>query len=126
MGLSIINHSLFYFLGILISKQIAPASLFPFQLRIKTPFLKNITDDSIIFFMEVKCKGSTQITHMEETKKHHRVIRLWIVLENLIFCVLHPKSFQKETKWFQILSYFKTDSCPKVQALFNNTPRFWF
>ena len=26
--------------------------------------------------MEVKCKGNTQITHMEETKKRHRVIRL--------------------------------------------------
>ena len=33
---------------------------------------------------------------------------------------------QKETKWVQIFSYFKTDSCPKVQALFNNTPLFWF
>ena len=33
-------------------------------------------DDSFIFFMEVKCKGNTQITQMEETEKRHRVIRL--------------------------------------------------
>jgi hypothetical protein len=67
---------LFFLLGILISKQIAPASLFSFQLRIKTPFRKNITDDSVIFFTEVKYKGKPQITHMEETEKRHRVIRL--------------------------------------------------
>ena len=36
-------------------------------------------DDSVIFFMEVKCKGNTQFTHMEETEKHHRVIRLLLV-----------------------------------------------
>ena len=59
-----------------ISKQIAPASLFSFQLRIKTLFRKNITDDSVILFTEVKCKGNTQITHMEETEKCHQVIRL--------------------------------------------------
>ena len=58
---------------ILISKQTAPAFLFSFQLRIKTPFRKY---DSVIFFMEVKCKGKTQITHMEETKNRHQVIRL--------------------------------------------------
>jgi hypothetical protein len=67
---------LFFLLGILISKQIAPASLFSFQLIIKTPFGKNITDDSEIFFTEVKCKGKTQITHMGETEKRHRVIGL--------------------------------------------------
>ena len=67
---------MFFLLGILISKQIAPASLFSFQLRIKTPFRKNITDDSVIFFTEVKYKGKTQVTHMEETEKRHRVIRL--------------------------------------------------
>ena len=70
MGLSVIIPCSF-FLGILISKQIAPASLFSFQLRIKTPFCKNITDDSLISFTEVKCKGNTQITHMEETGKRH-------------------------------------------------------
>ena len=70
MGLSVIIPYSF-FLGILISKQIAPASLFSLQLRIKTPFRKNITADSVIFFTEVKCKGNTQITHMEETEKHH-------------------------------------------------------
>ena len=43
----------------------------PFQLRIKTPFRKNIMDDFTIFFMEVKCKGNTRITHTEETKKRH-------------------------------------------------------
>ena len=69
------NNSLFFFLGILISKQIAPASLFSFQLRIKTPFRKNITVDSVIFFMEVKCKGNTQITHMEEIEKRHRWLK---------------------------------------------------
>ena len=47
-----------------------------FQLRIKTPFRKNITDDSVFLFTEAKCKGNTQITHMDETEKHHRVIRL--------------------------------------------------
>ena len=31
------------------------------------------------FFTEVKCKGNTQITHMEETEKCHRVIRLMLV-----------------------------------------------
>ena len=59
------NNSLFFFLGILISKQIAPANLFSFQSRIKT-----------LFHTEVKCKGNTQITNIEETKKGHRVIRL--------------------------------------------------
>ena len=67
---------MFFFLGILISKQIAPASLFSFQLRIKTPFRKIITNDSVIFFTELKCKGNAQITNMEETEKRHRVIRL--------------------------------------------------
>ena len=41
--------------------------------------------------MEVKCKGNTQITHMEETEKRHRVIRLIIVMlfeEIHLFCVL--------------------------------------
>ena len=73
--------SILFFLGILISKQIAPASLFSFQLRIKTPFRKNITDDAVILFAEVKCKGNTQITHMEETEKRHRVIRLILVMK---------------------------------------------
>ena len=63
-------------IGILISKQIAIASLFSFPLRIKTPFRKNITHDYVIFFMEVKCKGNTQITNMKETEKCHRVVRL--------------------------------------------------
>ena len=67
---------MFFFLGIHISKQIAPASLFSFQLRIKTPSRKNIKDDSVFLFTEVKCKGNTQITHMEETEKRHWVIRL--------------------------------------------------
>ena len=47
---------MFFFLGILISKQIAPASLFSFQLRIKTPFRKNITDDSVIFLRKWNVK----------------------------------------------------------------------
>ena len=75
MGLFVI----LFFLGILISKQIASAPLFSFQLRIKILFHKNITDDSIIFLTEVKCKGNIQITHMEE-KKHNRVIRLMMKL----------------------------------------------
>ena len=74
MGLSVIIPCFFF--EIFISKQIAPASLFFFQFRIKTPFHKIITDDSVTFFTEVKCKGNTQITNMEETEKHHRVIRL--------------------------------------------------
>jgi hypothetical protein len=41
------NNSLFFFLGILISKQIAPTSLFSFPLRIKTPFCKNVTNKLI-------------------------------------------------------------------------------
>jgi hypothetical protein len=57
------NNSLFFFLGILVSKQIAPASLFSFPLRIKTLFHKNITDD----FTEVECIGNTQIIHIGET-----------------------------------------------------------
>ena len=60
-----------FFLGIVISKQIAPAALFFFQLRIKTPFRKNIKDNSVFLFTEVKCKGDTQIMQMEETKKRH-------------------------------------------------------
>ena len=70
------NNFLFFFLGILISKQIVPASLFSFQLRINTSFRKNVTDDSIIFSTEVKRKGNAQITHEEETENCHRVIRL--------------------------------------------------
>ena len=61
------NNFLLFLLRILISKQIAPASLFSFPLRIKTPLRKNIKDDSVIFFTEVKCIGNTQIIHMEET-----------------------------------------------------------
>ena len=56
-------------LGTLNSKQIAPASMFSFPLRIKTPFCKNITNDSIFFFTKVKYKGNTQITHMEERQQ---------------------------------------------------------
>ena len=67
MGLSVIMPCSF---SLESSKQIAPASLFSFQLRIKTPFRKNTTDDSVFFFTEVKCKGN-QITHMEETEKCH-------------------------------------------------------
>ena len=44
------NNSFFFFYGILISKQIAIASLFSFSLRIKTKFHKNITDDPSFFF----------------------------------------------------------------------------
>ena len=50
------------FLGILISKQIAPGSLLSFQLRIKTPFRKNITDDFVIFL---------QKWNVKETPKSH-------------------------------------------------------
>ena len=75
MGLSIIIPCGF-FPGILISKQIAPASLFSFQKKIKTPFRKFIMDDSVSFFTEVKCKGNTQIRNTEETEKHHQLIRL--------------------------------------------------
>ena len=43
-------------------------------------------DDSVISFTELKCKGNTQITHMEETEKHHQVIRLLPLakIQNLI------------------------------------------
>ena len=44
------NNFLFFFLGILISKKIAPASLFTFPLGIKTPFRENITYDSVFFY----------------------------------------------------------------------------
>jgi hypothetical protein len=49
MGLSIIIPRSFFF-GILISKQIALASLFSFPLRIKKSFRKNIMDDSVFFY----------------------------------------------------------------------------
>ena len=39
-----------FFFGILISKQIAVASLFSFPLRVKTSFHKNVTDDSAFFY----------------------------------------------------------------------------
>ena len=42
---------MFFFFGILISKQIALAFLFSFPLRIKTPFRKNINYDSIFFYV---------------------------------------------------------------------------
>ena len=61
------KNSSFFFFGILISKQIALASLFSFPLRIKTSFRKNITDDSVFFLRVVECIGNTQIIHMEET-----------------------------------------------------------
>ena len=48
---------------------IAAASLFSFQLRIKTPFHKFIMDGSVFFFTKVKYKGNIQITNTEETKK---------------------------------------------------------
>ena len=73
VGLSVIIPCFFF--GILVSKQITPASLLFFQFR------KIITDGSIIFFTEVKCKENTQITNMEETEKHHWVIRLMYDLE---------------------------------------------
>ena len=44
------DNSSFFFFQILISKQIALASLFSFPLRIKTSFRKNITDDSIFLY----------------------------------------------------------------------------
>ena len=70
------NNSLFSFLGILISKQIGPAFLFSFQLRIKKPFHIIIAEDSLILFAEVKCKENTQSTDTEETNKYHQVIKL--------------------------------------------------
>ena len=81
---------MFFFIGILISKQIAPASLFSFQLRIKTPLCKNITDGFVIFLTEVKFKWKTQITHIEETEKPHQVIRLYSVFD------LHTLKVKKE------------------------------
>ena len=70
------NNSPLFFFEILISKQIALASLFSFPLRIKTSFRKNITDDSVFFFMEVECIGNIQIIHMEETGITQRTIGL--------------------------------------------------
>ena len=75
MGLSVIIPCSFFF-GILISKQIAVASLFSFPLRIKTPLRKNIMDGSVIFVTEVECIGNTQIIHMEETEIIQRAIGL--------------------------------------------------
>ena len=60
------NISLLFFLGTLNSKQIAPASLFTFPLRIKT--LRVIP----YFFLEVL----EATKHMEETENHQQVIRL--------------------------------------------------
>ena len=60
-------------------------SLLILLLRIKTPFCKNITDNSVFFFMEVECIGNTQITHMEETEKCCRVIRLWFAMGSKVF-----------------------------------------
>ena len=51
---------MFFFFGILISKQIALAFLFSFPLRIKTSFCKNIMDDSVFFFVEVECIENTK------------------------------------------------------------------
>ena len=48
-------------------KQIAPASLLSFPLKIKRQFHKNIKDDFVILFMEVEHIGNTQIILMEET-----------------------------------------------------------
>ena len=45
--------SLFFFLGILNSKQIAATSLFSYPLRIKTPFFKNITNNSVIILWKL-------------------------------------------------------------------------
>ena len=64
MGLFVIIHC--FFLGIIVSKLIAPASFFSFPLRIKKPLRKNITDDSVIFFAEMECIANAQIIHMEE------------------------------------------------------------
>ena len=50
--------------------------LFSFLIRIKTPFHKNITDDSEFFFTELECIGITQIIHMEETETSQRAIGL--------------------------------------------------
>ena len=67
---------MFFFFGILISKQIAVASLFSFPLRIKTSFRKKYYRWFRIFFMEVECIGNTQIIHMEETGIAQRTIGL--------------------------------------------------
>ena len=75
MGLSV-KISCFFFFRILISKQIAVASLFSFPLRSKTPFRKNITDDFLFIFTEVECMGNIQIIHMEETEISQRAIGL--------------------------------------------------
>ena len=75
------------------------ASLFSFPLRIKTPFRKNITDDSlddsIIFFTEVECIGNTQIIHMEETEIGQRAKRLlfpWVFQDGDFLVPGHYKS----------------------------------
>ena len=33
-------------------------------------------DDSVIFYTDVKWKGNTQITHMEETEKHILLLKI--------------------------------------------------
>ena len=107
---------MFFFLGILISKQIAPAFLFSFQWRIKTPFRKNVMDDSIIFLTKVICKGNTQITHMEETKNCHRVIRLMCKCTT---CGFHSLVHEPFTTTYNArnISMVKAQSiCSKLQS----------
>ena len=90
------NNFLFFFLGILISKQIAPASLFSFQLRIKTPFLKNITDHSVFFLWMWNVKETPKSHIWKKPKKtslsnqtsvtimgHDLILALWVFFSKL-------------------------------------------
>ena len=76
--------------------------MFSFQLRIKTPFRKIITGDSALYFTELKCIGSTQITIMEETVKRHQVIRLLSVSsmmwENTVYTNVDKRKFNLSEK----------------------------
>ena len=105
---------LLFFLGILISKEIGPASFFSFQLRMKTSIHKNINGRFCISFKEVKCKVYTQITHLEEIKKPHRVIRSHLKKSQKLD-VLHGRSLYKITK--------ATLSCNMEFSVGNRKPR---
>ena len=59
---------MFFFFRILISKQIAVASLFSLPLKIKTQFHKKYYGIIRNIFTKVECIGNTQIIHMEETE----------------------------------------------------------
>ena len=80
------------------------------------PFPRNIMDDYLILFTNVKCKGKTQITYMEETEKRHQVIRLIPLTWSYAYALYFKSIFTVSYKVILVLTQPCADSCVVIKA----------